>query len=478
MSCHPCPAGRPCSYLPHVIARLSLVVVLLLVNAFFVVAEFALIRVRRSRLEVLVRGGERRARFALRAASDLGRMLTATQIGITLTTVALGFVAVEAVQTLLAGGLAFLPPSEVSLRAAAAATIAVLIVVYLHVAFGELVPRAIGIGHPETLARWVAPPLLVIAWILTPLAWLIQHSARFALRLVGQGEHVNEENALSLTHSADQLRLLVEEGEEGGTIEPHDADMIDAVFEFSEKTAREVMTPRTEIVGLPMDATLEETIAIVDEGRFSRYPVFDESIDDIVGIVLAKDLLTVVHRPPPDFSLRALMREAHVVPGSREVEDVLADFKRLKEHMAVVLDEFGGTAGVVTMEDLLEEIVGEIFDEHDEREDSAGVAGGEALVQGTTHIADLNERFALDVPEDEYTSIGGFVFGTLGRLPAPGDRVSAGGAIFTVRSMDGRRIDTIALDLHSLGDRRGSTREPSGTHRTANESAPGGNPRA
>ena len=451
------------------IARLSLVVVLLLVNAFFVVAEFALIRVRRSRLEVLVRGGERRARFALRAASDLGRMLTATQIGITLTTVALGFLAVDVVQTLLTGGLGFLPLSEVSLRAAAAATVAVLIVVYLHVAFGELVPRAIGIGHPEAIARWVSPPLLVIAWILTPLAWLIQHTARFALRLVGQGEHVNQENTLSLSHSADQLRMLVEEGEEGGTIEPHDADMIDAVFEFSEKTAREVMTPRTEIIGLPVDATLEETIEIVDEGRFSRYPVFDDSIDDIVGIVLAKDLLTVVHRPPPEFSLRVLMRDAHVVPGSREVEDVLADFKRLKEHMAVVLDEFGGTAGLVTMEDLLEEIVGEIFDEHDEREDSGGGAGvsGEALVQGTTHIADLNERFALDVPEEEYTSIGGFIFGTLGRLPAPGDRVSAGGAIFTVRSMDGRRIDTIALDLHSLGDRRGNARESSGRNRAS-----------
>ena len=449
------------------IARLSLVVVLLLVNAFFVVAEFALIRVRRSRLEVLVRGGDRRARFALRAATDLSRMLTAIQIGITLTTVALGFLAVDVVQTLLAGGLGFLPIAEVSLRAAAAATIAVLIVVYLHVAFGELVPRAIGIGHPEGMARWVAPPLLAIAWLLTPLAWLIQHTARFTLRIVGQGEHVGEENTLSIAQSADQVRTLVEEGEEGGTIAPHDADMIDAVFEFSEKTAREVMTPRTEIVGLPVDATLEQTIAIVDEGRFSRYPVFDDSIDDIVGIVLAKDLLTVVHRPPPEFSLRALMRDAHVVPGSREVEDVLADFKRLKEHMAVVLDEFGGTAGLVTMEDLLEEIVGEIFDEHDEREDAAAGAGGEALVQGTTHIADLNERFALDVPDDEYTSIGGFIFGTLGRLPAPGDRISAGGAIFTVRSMDGRRIDTIALDLHSLGDRRGNARESTGRQRTS-----------
>ena len=443
------------------IARLSLVLALLLVNAFFVVAEFALVRVRRSRLEMLVRGGERRARFALRAVSHLGRMLAAIQIGITLSTLAIGFIAVDAVRSILASGYALLPLSEVSLPVAVAATVAMIATVYIHVVFGELVPRALGVGHPETLARWVAPPLLAFAWVITPLAWLIQLSARGVLALIGQAEHADEESAPSATHSADQLRILIEEGEEGGTIEPRDADLFDGVFEFSEKTAREVMTPRTEIIALPIDATLEQTIAIVDEGRFSRYPVFDESIDDIVGIVLAKDLLTIVHRPPPEFSLRTVMRDVHVVPGSREVEDVLADFKRLKEHMAVVLDEFGGTAGLVTMEDLLEEIVGEIFDEHDEHEerpDAGGSTSGEAVVQGTTHIADLNERFALDVPDEEYTSIGGFVFGTLGRLPVPGDRVAAGGAIFTVRKMDGRRIDTLALDLHSLGDRRGATR--------------------
>jgi putative hemolysin len=188
--------------------------------------------------------------------------------------------------------------------------------------------------------------------------------------------------------------------------------------------------------------------------------VYEDSIDDIVGLVLAKDLLPVLHRPPENFSLRSIARPIHFVPGSREVEEVLADFKRLKEHLAVVLDEYGGTAGLVTMEDLLEEIVGDILDEHDEPEEAAAPGSDQDVcVPGSLHIADLNERFALEVPEGDYTTIGGFVFGTLGRLPLVGDRVSAGGAVFTVRSMEGRRVDTLAVDLHTLGDRRETPRE-------------------
>jgi len=254
---------------------------------------------------------------------------------------------------------------------------------------------------------------------------------------------------------------LVEHSQERGALDTQDADLIEGVFEFSEKTAREVMTPRTEIIAISADATLEETLAIIEDGGFSRYPVYDDSIDNVVGILLAKDLLRVVSRRTrggdgqAPFGIRQLMRSVHIVPGSREVEEVLADFKRLKEHMAIVLDEYGGTAGVVTMEDLLEEIVGEILDEYDEA--SAPVTGGgegEAVIAGSTHIGELNEHYGLTVPDEDYTTIGGYVFGALGRLPVPGDRVQAGGAIFTVRTMDGRRIDSLSVDLHTLGDRR------------------------
>jgi CBS domain containing-hemolysin-like protein len=274
---------------------------------------------------------------------------------------------------------------------------------------------------------------------------VLNQSSQAVLKVFGQRGDVLEEPV----HSPDELRLIVEQSQEGGAIPPQDADLIEGVFEFSEKNAREVMTPRTDVVAMPIDATLDEALAIVEENAFSRYPAYDDSIDHIVGLVLAKDLLRVLRSPPTGFTVESIMRDVHVVPGSREVEEVLADFKRLKEHMAVVLDEYGGTAGIVTMEDLLEEIVGEILDEYDEPAPAeASNAEGETLVPGSLHIGELNERFGLTVPQEDYTTIGGFVFGSLGRLPVVGDRTTAGGAVFTVREMDGRRIETVAVDVH------------------------------
>jgi CBS domain containing-hemolysin-like protein len=302
----------------------------------------------------------------------------------------------------------------------------------------------VALNHPEQFARWLAPPLMVFAWAATPFIAVLNRSSQAILGIFGQRGDVLDEPV----HSPDELRLIVEQSQEGGAIPAQDADLLEGVFEFSEKNAREVMTPRTEVVAMPIDATLDEALAIVEENAFSRYPAYDDSIDNIVGLVLAKDLLRILRNPPTGFTIEAIMRDVHVVPGSREVEEVLADFKRLKEHMAVVLDEYGGTAGIVTMEDLLEEIVGEILDEHDESVAPDAVqASGQTLIPGSLHIGELNERFELTVPQDDYTTIGGFVFGSLGRLPVVGDRVTAGGAAFTVGEMDGRRIETLAVDV-------------------------------
>jgi CBS domain containing-hemolysin-like protein len=251
----------------------------------------------------------------------------------------------------------------------------------------------------------------------------------------------------------------VEQSQEGGVLQAQDADMLEGVFEFSEKKARDVMTPRTDVDALPIDSTLDETLALVEESRRSRYPVYEDTIDNIVGLVLAKDLIPVLHARSTDFSLRSIVRPVHVVPGTREVEEVLADFKRLKEHMAIVLDEYGGTAGVVTMEDLLEEIVGEILDEYDEPPEHPEREGADlVIVPGNTDITELNEHYGLNVSDEDYTTIGGYLFGALGRLPVVGDRVTGGGAVFTVREMDGRRIESLAIDLHAAGDRRSKER--------------------
>jgi CBS domain containing-hemolysin-like protein len=452
-----------------VLGRLLAIILLVLLNAFFVGAEFALVRSRRTRLEAMVRSGDRLAHFAVRASSNISRILSASQLGVTLASLGLGWVAESTVGEVFEHLFANLPFAiELSMRLTLAATVALIIVTYLHVVFGELVPKAAALNHPEGLARWLAPPLLFFAWITTPFTFFLNKSSMVILHALGQEKAGSEE----AVHSPEEIRLLVEQSQESGQMQAHDADLIDAVFEFSEKNAREVMTPRTELVALPVEATLSEVLDVVQESGLSRYPVYDESIDNIIGVVLAKDLLKLLapRANTEAFDLPSIMRPVHVIPGSREVEEVLADFKRLKEHMAVVLDEYGGTAGVVTMEDLLEEIVGEILDEYDTPEDAEAplrTRAGDTLVPGSTHIGELNEHFSLTVPDEDYTTIGGYVFGVLGRLPVIGDRVIAGGGIFTVREMTGRRIESLSVDLHSLGDRRATDREPQSTHTEA-----------
>ena len=439
-----------------VLPRLVAIAVLLLLNGYFVAAEFALVRSRRSRLEAMARTGDWMARVALRASGNLARILSASQLGITLASLAVGALAESALGDWLTNHLQGLPVAlDLSIRVAVGSSVAITIVTYLHVVFGELAPRSASLAHPERVARLLTPPLVGFAWLVSPFTALLNSSANLVLRAFGHKPETGEENV----HSAEELRIIVEQSQEGGVLQAQDADMLEGVFEFSEKKARDVMTPRTEIDALPIEATLEETLALLEESGRSRYPVYEDSIDNIVGLVLAKDFIPVLHAAPADFSLRSIMRPVHVVPGTREVEEVLSDFKRLKEHMAIVLDEYGGTAGLVTMEDLLEEIVGEILDEYDEPPEHPEREGADlVIVPGSTNIGELNERFALSVPDDDYTTIGGYLFGALGRLPVVGDRITAGGALFTVREMEGRRVESIAVDLHAAGDRRGKER--------------------
>ena len=421
------------------------IVVLLLLNGYFVAVEFALVRSRRTRLEAMARSGDGFAKITLRGLGILGRLLSASQLGITLCSLGIGALTEETLADHFAAWLVGLPVAlEVGVRLATGSILAITFITYFHVVFGELAPRSVALTHPERVARLLTPPLLLFEWIMRPFTVLLNVSAETALRIVGQ-KPMNMEETL---HSPEELKILVEQSEEGGVLEATPANLLSGVFEFSEKNAREVMTPRTAIDALPVDATLDDALALVEETRRSRYPVFDESIDNIIGLVLAKDLIPVLRRPPAKFDLRALMRPIHVVPGSREVEEVLADFKRLKQHLAIVLDEYGGTAGLVTMEDLLEEVFGEILDEKDappepEERESPDLV----LLPGSTAIADVNERFGMSVPDEDYTTIGGYVFGVLGRLPVTGDRVTTNGAVFTVREMEGRRIETLAVDL-------------------------------
>jgi CBS domain containing-hemolysin-like protein len=430
--------------------RLLAVVALVLANAFFVAAEFALVAARRTRIEALVRRGDRKAKTVQAALQDLYRQLSAAQLGITVASILLGYVAEDTVAHLFRDWFAALPPALNFLtRAGVASTVAVALVSFLHVVFGEQAPKAWAITHPEATSRWIAAPLIFFSWATRPFTDLLNWSAGRVGRLLGLKGTTAE---LERIHSPEELRMLVEQSQKRGKLDADDARLLQGVFEFSEKSAREVMTPRTEMVALPVDLTLEEAADQVAVAGRSRYPVYGDSLDDILGIVHAKDILAGL-RSAKGGSLRTVLRPAVFVPGTREVEDVLADMKRQKIHLAIVLDEFGGTAGLVTMEDLLEEIVGQIYDEYDQPSGELPVSGAGAapVIAGATPIRDVNDAFSLELDEREYTTIGGFLFGAIGRLPKVGDQVAVKGAVFEIVEMDGRRVGAARMVKRAPG---------------------------
>ena len=416
------------------------VVILVLANAFFVATEFALVSARKTRLDEMARSGNRKATLARRAIQSLARYISATQLGITLTSLGLGWVGEPAVAHLIRGAFAALPPTLSAVAThTVASIIAFTVITMLHITFGELVPKAVALVHPEIVASWNAAPLMGFAWVMAGPIAVLKGMSNGILGLIGI-KPPGEEDRL---HSPEEIRMLVEQSEEGGTLLQGDARMLEGVFEFSEKTAQEVMTPRTQMVGLAAEMNIEAAADEVAAERRSRYPVYTDSLDEIVGVVHAKDILTALRSHPKD-AVRSIMRPPLFVPGTREVEDVLADMKRLKVHLAIVLDEYGGTAGLVTMEDLLEEIVGPIFDEYDPQ-DRPRPAEGAPLVDGALPITEFNSEYDASVDDTDYTTLGGYVFGLLGRLPRVGDRVTVGDHTFEVAEMDGRRVKSLRV---------------------------------
>jgi CBS domain containing-hemolysin-like protein len=408
-------------------------------NAFFVAAEFSLVASRRTRIEAMVRAGDRRAAVVKRALGSLDKYISGTQLGITLASLGLGWIGEPIVARAIAGAFAALPgPFDRVATHAVAGTVAFLIITFLHIVLGELAPKAIALLHPEQSSLWVTAPLIAFTVATNPFIWLLNGTANALLRLFGARAPTERERM----HSAEELMMLVEQSEKSGELEPRTAERIERVFEFTDKRAHDVMTPRTDIVALRPDQSVSQAMEVIAQAGRSRYPVFREGPDDVVGIVLAKDVLRE-SRAAPDEPLSEVMRPPFFVPGSREVEDVLTDMRRQREHMAIVLDEYGGTAGIVTMEDLIEELVGEIYDEYERRREEGQPPREPRVVAGKTDITEVNRRFGLSLEDDQHQTIGGYVFGRLEKLPAPGDRVAVPGGTLEVVSMRGPRVTRV-----------------------------------
>ncbi len=388
----------------------------------------------------MARAGDRKAMLAVRAVQSLSRYLAATQLGITLASLALGWIGEPALAHLFDQLFAWLPAgARVVATHSVAVVVAFSLITSLHIILGEQVPKSIAIVAPEQASRWLAVPLIAFTWVMAVPTKLLNGASNWTLRRLG----LRPPGEQARVHSPEELRILVEQSQEWGTLGAQDARLLEGVFEFSEKTAEEVMTPRTDVVAIPADATVEAAADVVAESRRSRYPVYNETLDDVVGIVHAKDILRAI-RQTPGALVGTLTRPPLVAPGTREVEDVLADMKRLKTHMAVVLDEYGGTAGVVTMEDLLEEIVGPIVDEFDAAE-RPPPASGAPLLDGAMPISQFNSEYDESLSDVDYTTIGGWIFGQLGRLPRVGDRLTTGSHTLEVAEMEGRRVKRVNL---------------------------------
>jgi putative hemolysin len=424
--------------------ELGLVVVLVLLNGLFSATEIALVTLRRSRIQQLIEEGHSSAVRVLRLKENPGRFLAVIQIGINfLGFLASAFAAVSLVDEVAAWFGTFLPVDADAASGLALIVVTVLLTLFT-IVFGELVPKQIGLAHGERVAMSTSRLMEVLGTVFAPLVtsltWITRRISRLFRADVTSDERI----------SSEELRLIIEQGGEQGILEAEEEQMIHAVIELGDQRVHEVMVPRIAMSSLAADASFDEAIdRVIDEGH-SRIPVYESTIDEIVGILYAKDLLPFLKSGAPERPpLRSLLRTPVFVPESMTVDDLLHELQRRKVHLAVVLDEYGGTAGLVTIEDLLEEIVGEIQDEYDEEEPMiVHLSDDEARVDGRAAVDDLAELFGAQLSledEAEYDTVGGLIYHRIGGIPKPGDQVDVDGLLLTVESTDGRRVSKVLV---------------------------------
>ncbi|HEU0301606.1 MAG TPA: hemolysin family protein [Longimicrobium sp.] len=431
---------------------------LIAANAFLVAAEFALIAVRRIRIEQSIRQGDARAARVLPALGRLEELVFAAEVARSLASVALGWQGVLLARAYLVplfpDGAVRVLGLKIGSPLAVSVFVALFTVALLHATVGQQIPKLVAVNKAEWITEHLAvPPLQALAWILTPITWPLNYVVHGIVRLFG----VRATGFHPLIQTPEELRMLVTQlsGEGGGgEVEQDEREMLRGVFEISETVVREVMTPRTEMVAVPVEVTLPQLLRVATEEGHSRLPVYEGTIDSVLGVVLTKDLLRVLQErggtTEGDFDVRSILRPAWFVPDTKPVDELLSELRRQAVHLAIVLDEFGGTYGLVTLEDLLEEIVGEINDEFDEVEpEFESTPEGDVLIDAGVLIEEVNERFGLHLPEDEFDTVGGFVFGTLGRVPETGDAVAVRGPDgemeLRVEETDERRVSLLRL---------------------------------
>jgi CBS domain containing-hemolysin-like protein len=422
--------------------KILAILALVAANGFFVAAEFAIVKVRSTQIETSRYRRGKRATIAKHIVAHLDAYLSATQLGITLASLGLGWAGEPFLADMIAPVLSSLGLGSPVVVHSVAFAIAFGTLTFLHITLGELAPKSVAIQHAEPTALLVSIPLQLFYQIFKPAIWVLNGFSNFILRIVG----IHPPSEAELVHSPQELRLLLSEGTKVGVIDQLERELIDKIFEFTDTRAKEVMIPRTDVVAIEMNTPHDKLIKIVTEEGYSRMPVYNETIDHIVGVVYTKDLITLLeHRDL--IVLHDIIRPAYFVPDTKKISQLMREFQQKKIHLAIVVDEFGGTEGIITMEDILEEIVGEIHDEYDEvLKEVEASADGSFLVNARVPIREFNERFRCELPEDaDYETIGGFLYKVTGRIPDINETIQYKSLSFTLVSKSERRMRQIKV---------------------------------
>lgn len=425
------------------ILRLVAVVILVLANAFFVAAEFALVGVRRTRIAELAAQGNSAAQRMQKAIQNPDRFVASTQLGITLASLGLGWVGEPALSNLLRPLILLFPSSiETEVSHGLSAGLAFAVITFLHVVVGELAPKSIALQNPERVALAVSRPTMWLERLMRPIIWVLNGAGNALLRIL----KVRPASSDEMVHSVAELKMLVTASAGSGMVGDEAEEMVHAVFDLGDTLVRLVMIPRTEMAAVPAEANLHEIVRIAAEYPDTKFPVYGKNLDQVLGVVHLKDIMSAsFDKPETVLTAGDLMREAIFIPETARISGLLRLFRDRQQHIAIVLDEYGGTAGVVTFEDLLEEIVGEVGDPFHQVPEIQSMPDGSTLIDGLMPLDDFNEHFRLDLRDPYYDTIAGFILGRLGRLAQIGDLILVDGFHIRVEAMDGLRIARVSI---------------------------------
>ncbi|MDR1167354.1 MAG: hemolysin family protein [Heliobacteriaceae bacterium] len=430
----------------NILFNLFVIAFLLFSNGFFVASEFAMVKVRKTRIEQLIKEGNNSARIALDAVKDLDKFIAAVQLGVTISSIGLGWVGESTLARMIEPVFLWAPGVSRTIAVhTAAVSIAFGLITVMHVVIGELIPKSLALEFTEKTALAVARPMQLIIWVFNPFIKLLNGLGNSILKLF----NISHAHRSSLVHSSEELNMLVNDSYNEGVLNETEKEMLQNVFKFSDLTAKQVMIPRTDMVCIPKDMALEELNRLAEESQYTRYPVYDGDIDHITGLIHVKDLYSLLLKNET-CEIEKIQRDIMLVPETITMDNLVIEFKKNKAQMAIVIDEFGGTSGLITLEDVLEEIFGEVQDEFDEEEefDIREVSPNTYTANSMMRIDEFAEFFGLDeeeIDDEDIDTIGGLVVKILGRLAQVGDTATYKSFYFVVKEIDGARITRLEI---------------------------------